>query len=136
MAADAKRMSPCAAGLITSNRRTSRGAGALRRGKKAPSARPAAPTSGLRNEAGMTVGTSRASWHAHSINNRALAQQERRALGGGEGPKSVMAEPRDVPLIDRRLREAFGVPRRRAPVDPVEELVATVLSQHTAGSNS
>ncbi|HET7767814.1 MAG TPA: endonuclease III [Chloroflexota bacterium] len=47
-----------------------------------------------------------------------------------------MAESRDVPLIDRRLREAFGVPRRRTPVDPVEELVSTVLSQHTAGSNS
>ena len=47
-----------------------------------------------------------------------------------------MAEPRDVPLIDRRLRAAFGAPRRRAPGDAVEQLVSTVLSQHTAGPNS
>ena len=47
-----------------------------------------------------------------------------------------MAGPDDVPLIDRRLHEAFGTRRRRPPGDPVEELVSTVLSQHTAGPNS
>ena len=47
-----------------------------------------------------------------------------------------MAKPSDVPLIDRRLRAAFGTPRRRPAADPVEELVSTVLSQHTTGPNS
>ena len=47
-----------------------------------------------------------------------------------------MAEPSDVQLIERRLREALGAPRRRPVTDPVEELVSTVLSQHTTGPNS
>ena len=47
-----------------------------------------------------------------------------------------MAEPNDVALIDRRLRAAFGTPRRRPVGDPVEELISTVLSQHTTAPNS
>ena len=47
-----------------------------------------------------------------------------------------MADSSDGPLIDRRLREAFGSPRRRPVSDAVEELVSTVLSQHTAGPNA
>ncbi len=41
-----------------------------------------------------------------------------------------------MPEIDLRLREAFGDRAKRLTVDPVEELVATVLSQHTSGPNS
>lgn len=47
-----------------------------------------------------------------------------------------MARTNDVLLIERRLRSVFGTPRRRAVSDPVEELVSTVLSQHTTGPNS
>ncbi|HEU5318578.1 MAG TPA: endonuclease III [Chloroflexota bacterium] len=41
-----------------------------------------------------------------------------------------------VGAIERRLREAFGSPRRRPPGPAAEELVSTVLSQHTTGPNS
>jgi len=41
-----------------------------------------------------------------------------------------------VPEIAGRLREAFGTPRGRPAADPVEELVSTILSQHTTGPNS
>ena len=47
-----------------------------------------------------------------------------------------MATRSDVRVIERRLREAFGTPTKRPHDDPVEELVSTVLSQHTTGPNS
>jgi endonuclease-3 len=50
-----------------------------------------------------------------------------------------LASASDVREIDARLREAFGTPRRRQDgplADAVEELVSTVLSQHTTGPNS
>jgi endonuclease-3 len=47
-----------------------------------------------------------------------------------------MATWADVPGIDLRLREVFGERPKRLTDDPVEELVATILSQHTAGPNS
>jgi endonuclease III len=50
--------------------------------------------------------------------------------------RTLVADAHDVPEIERRLREAFGTPIHRPVQDPVEELVSTVLSQHTANSNS
>jgi endonuclease-3 len=47
-----------------------------------------------------------------------------------------VAAPEDVQQIERRLRAAFGISLRFVADDPVEELVSTVLSQHTAGPNS
>jgi endonuclease III len=52
------------------------------------------------------------------------------------GTVSRVATWDDVPEIDTRLQETFGDRPKRLTGDPVEELVATVLSQHTAGPNS
>ena len=50
--------------------------------------------------------------------------------------RTLVADAQDVPEIERRLRKAFSTPVRRPVEDPVEELVSTVLSQHTTGPNS
>jgi endonuclease-3 len=47
-----------------------------------------------------------------------------------------MAKPRDVPEIARRLEEAEGRPTWEPELDALAELVQTILSQHTAWSNS
>ena len=47
-----------------------------------------------------------------------------------------MAEPADVPEIEARLREVFGVPHWAPDLEPLAELIQTILSQHTTGVNS
>lgn len=47
-----------------------------------------------------------------------------------------MAGPADVPEIDSRLREVFGAPTWEPDLDPLAELIQTILSQHTTGANS
>jgi endonuclease-3 len=38
--------------------------------------------------------------------------------------------------VSRMLEQAFGHPTRRGPADPLDELILTVLSQHTSDANS
>ncbi|WP_043097990.1 endonuclease III domain-containing protein [Kallotenue papyrolyticum] len=38
--------------------------------------------------------------------------------------------------VNRRLRELYGVPQPFPPADPLDELIATILSQNTADRNS
>ncbi len=47
-----------------------------------------------------------------------------------------LAHPDDVPEIDSRLREVFGVPQWEPEFDPLGELIQSILSQHTTGPNS
>jgi len=44
--------------------------------------------------------------------------------------------PPPVGLVRARLRDRFGVPRRRRPAPPFDELVQTILSQNTTDLNS
>jgi endonuclease-3 len=47
-----------------------------------------------------------------------------------------VATPRDLGVIHARLMECFGSPRWRPEAEPLEELIQTILSQHTAHANS
>ena len=47
-----------------------------------------------------------------------------------------MATADDLPEIHQRLVETFGAHTWEADLDPLSELVSTVLSQHTSGANS
>jgi endonuclease-3 len=47
-----------------------------------------------------------------------------------------MALSDDVAEIDARLREVFGASRWEPDLDPLSELIQTILSQHTTGPNS
>jgi endonuclease-3 len=47
-----------------------------------------------------------------------------------------MAVPADIPEIEARLREVFGVPHWEPDLEPLAELIQTILSQHTTGANS
>ncbi|MDP8921858.1 MAG: endonuclease III [Chloroflexota bacterium] len=51
------------------------------------------------------------------------------------------AVPRDVDrptvaLVLDRLRDYYGEPAPRVPTDPLDELIATILSQHTSDTNT
>jgi endonuclease-3 len=47
-----------------------------------------------------------------------------------------MAVSDDVAEIDARLRDVFGTSRWEPDLDPLSELIQTILSQHTTGPNS
>jgi endonuclease-3 len=46
-----------------------------------------------------------------------------------------MATLADLPEIDARLADAFGEPRWQPELDPLDELIAAIISQHTTWAN-
>jgi endonuclease-3 len=47
-----------------------------------------------------------------------------------------MPSPASVAHVIDRLRQHYGSPEPRRPIDPLDELVATILSQHTSDLNT
>jgi endonuclease III len=53
--------------------------------------------------------------------------------------RNVQPTPNGATLAEdvvKRLALEYGLPRRNPPIDPVSELVGTILSQHTSDSNT
>ncbi len=131
-------MSPSAAGLITRRRLTDSGAGAGRCGSTAPSNRPSVLIVAERNEPRVSM--------------LVVVERTRRSPTIGRSTSSVndlpgavelplppllrsiaMASLEDLGEIAARLEALFGRPAWAPDLDPLSELISTVIGQQTVG---